>query len=173
MMDLVRIVSDWLENGTNGVNALLPSVPRDGGDPQPANVLVYDETRDNRPARGRLPDADTDLPALVVGMRTLTQGREIVTDDGYLDAELVIQYAAKNVDAYKAKRDGYTVLRAASWSLRRLRRSDLTVAGRTRNQVTLITVEPVRFEPWFERVDDTLIVGTLAVPVTARDHFSI
>lgn len=173
MMDLVRIVANWLEDGTNGVNALLASVPRDGGDPLPTSVLVYDETRDNRPARGRLPEADTDLPALVIGMRTLTFMQEIVTDDGYLSAELVLQYAAKNVDAYKAKRDGYTVLRAASWSLRRLRRSDVSVAGRTRNQVTLLTMDPVRFEPWFERVDDTLIVGTLAVPVTARDHFSI
>jgi hypothetical protein len=169
MNELVRIVADWLEDGTNGVNAQLALVPRDGGDPQPVNVLVYDETRDNRPARGRVPEGAAELPAITVALQGLTHLTEQVTDDGYLAAEIVVQYAAKNVDAWKAKRDGNYTLRAAAWSLRKLRRTDGNAAARLRNSVALIGIDPVRFDPWFERVDDTLVVGTLTVPVTARD----
>lgn len=167
MNELTRIVADWLEDGTNGVNAQLALVPRDGGDPQPANVTVVDETRDNRPARGRVPEDG--LPSVVVAMQAMTHLTEQVTDDGYLAADVVVQYAAKNVDAWKVKRDGNTVLRAVMWSLRKLRRTDANHASRLRNQVALITIDPVRFDPWFERVEDTLVVGTVTVPVTARD----
>ena len=170
MNEIIRMVADWLDDGTHGVNAQLDLVPRDVGDPQPADVAVLDETRDNRPARGRVPDGAGDLPALTVGLRGLTHLTENVTDDGLLQAEVVIQYAAKNIDGYVARRDGYTVLRAAAWSLRLLRRADVGHADRTRNSPTLITVEPIRLEPFFERIDDTLVVGTLTVPITARDY---
>lgn len=168
MNELIRIVADWLEDGTNGVNAQLALVPRDGGDPQPGNVTILDETRDNRPARGRVPEDGT--PVVTVAMQGATHLTETVTDDGFLAAELVIQYAAKNLDAWKAKRDGNTTLRAVAWSLRKLRRTDGNAAARLRNSVALIGIDPVRFDPWFERVEDTLVVGTLTVPVTARDY---
>lgn len=170
MNELVRIVADWLEDTTYGVNAQLALVPRDANDPQPGAVTVFDETRDNRPARGRVPDASGDVPALTVSLRGMTHLSETITDDGYLQAELMIQFAAKHVDAWRAKRDGHTTLRAAAWSLRYLRRTDANHAARLRNSLALIGIDPVRFEPWFERIDDTLVVGTLVVPVTARDY---
>lgn len=170
MNELVRIVADWLEGATHGVNTQLASVPRDAGDAAPGSVTIYDETRDNRPARGRVPDGTTDLPALTVSLRAVTHLTETITDDGHLSADIMVQYAAKNVDAWKAKQAGYYTLRAAAWSLRQLRRADVGAAGRTRNSITLITVDPIRFEPWFERIDDTLVVGTLVVPITARDY---
>lgn len=173
MNEIVRLVADWLEDGTNGVNALLASVPRDGGDPLPTSVTIYDETRDNRPARGRVPDGATDLPAVTVALRGVTVMAEQVTDDGYCSAEVVVQYAAKNVDAWKAKRDGNYVLRAVAWSLRRLRRLDANAAGRLRNQVALGVIDPIRLEPWVERIEDTLIVGSVVMPVTARDYYAI
>jgi hypothetical protein len=131
-------------------------------------VTVVDETRDSRPGRGRIPE-DTD-PVLVVGMQSVEQMTEQVTDDGYLSAEIVVQYATKNVDVWKAKRDGNYTLRAVAWSLRRLRRLDGNAAARIRNQVALIRIDPIRFDPWFDQVESTLIVGTVTVPVTARDY---
>jgi hypothetical protein len=168
MNEIVRIVADWLEDATNGVNAQLDLVPRDNGDTQPADVAIMDETRDPRAGRGRVPDDSA--PVITVALQGMTHLTEVITDDGYLAAEVVVQYAAKNVETWKAKRDGNYVLRAAAWSLRRLRRADVSHAGRTRNSVALITVDPIRFDPWFERVDDTLVIGTLTVPVTARDY---
>ena len=167
MNELVRLVADWLEDTTYGVNAQLALVPRDGGDAQPTSVVIVDETRDPRPGRGRVPQDDT--PVVTVALQAMTHLTETITDDGYLSGEVIVQYAAKNVEAWKAKRDGNYVLRAVAWSLRRLRRMDANAAGRLRNNVALIGIDPIRFEPWFERVDDTLIVGTVTVPLTARD----
>lgn len=168
MNEVVRIVSTWLEHATYGVNAQLDVVPRDGGDPQPADVTVMDETSDPRAGRGRIPEDD--VPVVTVAMQGMTHLTEQVTDDGYLAADLIIQYAARNVEMWKAKRDGNTVLRAVCWSLRYLRRREANDAARLRNNVALIAINPIRFEPWFERVEDTLVVGTLTVPVTARDY---
>jgi hypothetical protein len=168
MNELVRIVADWLEDATYGINTQLDSVPRDNGDDQPADVTIMDETRDPRAGRGRVPDDAA--PVVTVSVQGITHLTETLTDDGYLAAEIVVQYAIKNAEAWKAKRDGNYTLRAAAWSLRQLRRQDVGHAGRTRNSITLLTVDPIRFDPWFERVDDTLVVGTLTVPITARDH---
>lgn len=103
-------------------------------------------------------------------MQSVEQMTEQVTDDGHLSAEIVVQYATKNVDVWKAKRDGNYTLRAVAWSIRRLRRLDGNAAARIRNQVALIRIDPIRFDPWFDQVESTLIVGTVTVPVTARDY---
>lgn len=49
-----RLLSDWLD-GASGINAKLAIIPRDGTDAQPANLTVYDETRNTDTALGRLP----------------------------------------------------------------------------------------------------------------------
>lgn len=172
MNEAIRVVADWFEHGTHGINALLASVPRDGGDPLPANVSVYDETRDNRIARGRVPE--TGLPAVLVSSRTarvLDESR--VTDDGFFAVDLVVQFAGKDIDAYKAKRDGNYTLRAAMWSLRRLRRQDASSASRLRNQVALIDLGPMLLDPWTEGTEDTWVVGGFVVPTTWRDYFAL
>lgn len=53
----VRIVADWLEGATNGLNACAAAVPRLGSDEAPPSVTVYDETQDAWVARGLSPDA--------------------------------------------------------------------------------------------------------------------
>lgn len=172
MNEAVRLVADWLEDGTNGVNALLASVPRDGADPLPTSVTVNDETRDNRIARGRVPESG--LPVVVVLSQAATVlDQSVVTDDGFFAVDLVIQYAAKDLDAYEAKRDGNYVLRAVMWSLRRLRRTDANAAARVRNQVALIDLGPIRLESWVEQTEDLVIVGSLVVPVTLRDYYAL
>lgn len=53
----VRIVADWLEGATNGLNACAAAVPRIGSDEAPPSVTIYDETQDAWVARGLAPDA--------------------------------------------------------------------------------------------------------------------
>ena len=65
ILETVRILADWLDDPTYGVNALASSVPRDTGVDQFPRVRVYDSTRDGRVTRGQIPDVDN-LPALVV-----------------------------------------------------------------------------------------------------------
>ena len=88
MNELVRMVADWLEDGTNGVNAQLDLVPRDNGDDQPADVVIVDETRDARPGRGRVPQDD--VPIVTVALASLTHMTEVITDDGYMAGEIVV-----------------------------------------------------------------------------------
>jgi len=174
MNEPVRMIADWLESPTTGVNAILDTLPRDGGDAVPADVFVYDETRDDRPARGRMPEDDAGLPAVVVFWRSATHlPRPVVQDDGYYEGEVVVRYVAKGLDASAVKQAGGYVLRAVLWSLRQYRATDVGHASRTRNSVFVQDVGPARIEPWYDTVEDTVTVGTVVVPVTWRDFASI
>ena len=53
-----RIVADHLKSNTEGVNAIAALVPRDGADPLPPAVTVYDETRDGWVAHDVVPHKD-------------------------------------------------------------------------------------------------------------------
>jgi len=45
-LEVVRMVADWFAHATNGINAEIANVPRDGGDSAPTSlVAVLDETR--------------------------------------------------------------------------------------------------------------------------------
>jgi hypothetical protein len=66
----VRAVADWLA-GNDGVNAKLALVQRDGADPQPSNVTVYDESRDHDTALGRIKDR-SNRPSVQVSTATAT-----------------------------------------------------------------------------------------------------
>lgn len=174
MIEPVRIVADWLEAATNGVNARLASVPRDGGDAQPPDVAIYDETRDDRIGRGRVADTEDTLPAVYVTLRSGTILPESqVMDDGFFSADLLIRYATRQTDASRAKQEAFYTLRAAAWSIRRLQRSDVSLAARTRNQVVLTRILTVTYEPTLEEVSDALLVGTLIIPCEWRDFATI
>jgi len=170
MIEPVRILADWLEDATHGVNAKLATVPRDVGDAQPPAVTVYDETRDDRIARGRVADPEDTLPAVYVTLRNAALLPESqVMDDGFFNADLLIRYVTRQSDASRAKQEAFYTLRAAAWSVRRLHRLDGSHASRTRNSVVLTRVLTVSYEPTLEEVEDALLVGTLIVPCEWRD----
>ena len=67
ILETVRIVADWLANGTFGVNAVRTSVPKDTGVTDFPAVQIFDSTRDGRIGRGGIPQMlPTELPALLV-----------------------------------------------------------------------------------------------------------
>ena len=53
-----RIVADHLADAVEGVNAIAALVPRDGADPLPPTVSVYDETRHGWVAHDLVPQKD-------------------------------------------------------------------------------------------------------------------
>lgn len=169
--DVVRLVADWLADPVDGVAALLASVPRDVGDPLPASPEIQDETRDNRPGRGRMPERET---ALVVTSRDASiLGQNVVTDDGFARAELMIHISTSNGLPREAKRDAGYYLRAAAWSLRKLHRAPVDDPRRARNQIVLLEIGPVTVLSWEESVQDTTITGALTCTVQARDYYDL
>lgn len=120
----VRQVADWLAHASTGVNALLASVPGDGGDSAPASVTIYDETREPWVARGIVPRAKTGTGPLL-----LVRGPDELAvplfptqeNAGYADCEVLVVYVrrapAASVESDDAVRDVYQTFRAIARSI--------------------------------------------------------
>jgi hypothetical protein len=131
LLEPIRMVADWLAQGTNApggtlngpssVNALLPSVPRDAGDPQPGSVTVYDATRDNWVARLMLGYEGSGItnPALAVFIATdVTADGEVLTTvrDGQVD--IACMYVTQAQSSASAAAAGLYTARAVLRSLK-------------------------------------------------------
>lgn len=125
----VRIVANWLNNGTYGVNAVAAAIPRDGSDAAPDQVHVYDETRNGWVARNEVPRPAGTLvqfPAVIVFLRDSqaaagvpeSQDTGARTVDGSITvvAQLLLQKSATET----AVMQGMYLLRAVRNSLMQL-----------------------------------------------------
>lgn len=115
----VRQVADWLGDATTGVNALLATVPKDVADAVPANVTIYDETREPWVARGTVPRTKTGTGPLL-----LVRGPDAVelpVFSGYTPCEVQVLYVrrapAATVESDDAVRDVYQTMRAIARSI--------------------------------------------------------
>src|SRR5690349_8344612 len=117
--DPLRQVNTWLSNATNGVNALLASVPKDAGDATPASVTIVDAATEAWVARGVIDRSKVGAgPLLLVqaandGDATLFQNetrqgtqlevlirfavRKTATDDGFFQAWSTLRAAARSL----------------------------------------------------------------------------
>lgn len=138
ILELDRIVADWLADATHGVNALLASTPLDTGDSTPASIaLVTDETRNGDAARGLLPAS---RPCIVVSCDVIDhlEGQVMVVDrDGQV--KLRVRIGLDNATTEGAVRDLSYYLRTVIRSLNRLFDADANDAVRTRNDIYLET----------------------------------
>lgn len=140
ILEANRIVADWLDDATDGVNALLATTPIDAGDSTPADIAsIADETTDNDVARDELPGT---LPAIAVsvdGIPLLEGQVQVVSRDGKV--KLRIRVGVENADSAEGKRDLSYYLRTVVRSLNRLFDADANDAARTRNEIYLETCE--------------------------------
>lgn len=125
----VRIVSNWLQDATYGVAAIAAALPRDGTDPAPDPVHVYDDTRHGWAARQQIPKplgTAIQFPAIVVSLQggTFDGGAPEAQDTGartiYGSVQVLVQllYNASATDA--AATSAMYVLRAIRNSLLQL-----------------------------------------------------
>lgn len=80
----VRIVAQALVDETNGVNAIAARMPRDGDDPAPPAVTIYDETNDGWVARDAVPQPNDTIafPAIIVFLQAAAyDGGPVDTED--------------------------------------------------------------------------------------------
>lgn len=120
----VRQTADWLADATTGVNAIRSTVPRDGGEPAPAAVTIYDETREPWIARRQVPRKKTGSGPLL-----LVAGPDEVEvpifgsqgDQGFAPCEVMVAYVRRAPIATEESddvvRDVYQTLRIAARSL--------------------------------------------------------
>lgn len=171
ILHVVERVATWLGNGTYGVNALLPGVPRISPDTQPPNVTILDERQHGAAARGQF-KRDQTFPVLMVRVPDDVELRPAL-DFAVRDApnlSVLIAYATKNQDSAAAARDTYYTMTALERSLQRLWVNGAQ-SDRTQGTVSLVMPAALRqvklYAPLVDTVETTAILATYYVRDTS------
>lgn len=180
MNEDVRITADWLsgklkdyQGVDRGINAMLPKVPRDDGDPEPQRIVkVYDVTRDKE-AAGEKPKLNT--PCLVVaedgGATTpdpMAFPGGITTKKRALLLPVAIRWVTRKFDEPMAAEEGRYVCRAIVMSLAYLLLGE-NANKRVRNAICLTVAAEVNWGPTFQMVPDAAAMAAVRIVYKARD----
>lgn len=169
ILEALRVVTDWLNDGTYGAAAKLAALDYDGSDTAPSGTLtILDETRADDAALNR-ESAPPTIRVAATDVRELVQDGALQELDGDVSIELTIIRAATSPSA--VVRDLYYTTRAVSQSLADLfddRIADALTA-RTRGGVqvqgyTSLAAAQVRPE-----LTDTTGTAGLVLTVRCRD----
>lgn len=172
ILDTLRLVTDWLNDGTNGVNAKIATTPRDGGDSAPTSLTaIVDETRNGAAARRKLPAT---VPALVVRLATAAPLDAEVgpnSDKRYGDIPLAIWYGDRDATSENGNRDAHYILRTVERVLRQLTNpaNGAGLTAKVRNSVTLLFWKDWRYNTQDEPLEDGTIHGALFVTARVQD----
>lgn len=171
ILESVRIVADWLQHATYGVNALRASVPQDTSVTAPPAVTVLDSTRNAAVARGQVPVGIT-LPALLVTPadqpleQTAPAARPWPAD---ATVTVLVRYATSLLDTAQGERDASQTVRAVWRSIGQLMVTSTGESARTRAQVQLIGVSDMRAATLYEANEDTAITAGVLLTCRVRD----
>ena len=161
ILEVLRQVTDWLNDPTNGVAAQLALIPLDGADTAPAVGTIADETRNNSVAQQYLPST----PGIAVNIQEIPLlDPEVATVERDGEAKVLIRVGVPNVDTDNATRDTSYILRAIVRSLRLFNAST-----RTRNQIAVYSCIDLRLASLWQPKDDQLITGAVAATWRFRD----
>lgn len=175
IVDLIRQVADWLSDGTTGVNTVRTSVPRDGGDPAPAAVNVYDQTREAWVAMGIVLREKTGAgPMLLVQLHGDVE-MPVRTDQivaGWPRVELAVRYVARNTTRDDLVRDAWQTLRCAQRVL--ADQFNKTPGTSWSRNGTLFEKPTARLVPFSEPLEgDELVVAVLLLTFEALDPWAL
>lgn len=175
IVDLIRWVADELSNVTTGVNALRTSVPRDGGDPAPTAVNVYDQTRDAWVALGTILREKTGAgPMLLVSLHGEVEmpleTRAITT--GWPRVEIAVRYVARNTTRDDLLRDALQTLRCAQRVIANL--FNVSPGTTLSRNGTRFESPAAKLVPFTESLDgDEMVVGVLLLTFEALDPWAL
>lgn len=171
-VEVVRIIADWLADATYGVNAMLAEVPRDNGDPQPADVTIADETRHDWVSRGVATKTVLDAGpyiAVAVYQPMTADGLDNATGFTYQPGEIpiAIRDIRADSDSSAANLASGITMRAVRWSLNLLR-DHAHRSSRIRNLVQLHDFTIVEL-PATEQLGDVPVQAALLLRCNAID----
>jgi hypothetical protein len=150
ILESVRMVADWLSAGVAGagsVNALLPAVPRDGGDAQPAAVTVYDATRHGWVARlaAGYEGSGITFPAVAVFVGSdVTSEGEVLTIDRDATVDICAMVIARASDSAAGTASDLYTVRAIMRSLKQFNEPAQYDTARVRNGIALQSCQSMR-----------------------------
>lgn len=171
--ETVRMLATWLADDTYGVNALLPSVPRDTGITEPPAVKIKNSTESGATARGQIPDQASDLPALLV-----TPADMPIDDVSPMVAPwpadgscvVLIRYVTRKAATAVAENHTSTTLRAVKRSLRQLVLGN--ESARLLAEVQLVGITAMQTATLYEENQDTVVTGGVLVTCRVRDTWA-
>lgn len=171
--DLLRQVKAWLDDGTEGVNALLASVPQDVGAPALPAVTTYEASTTAWVMRGRIDRTQVGAGALLIiaptdnDEATLQRvGSEIPTQ---AMQSITIRYATRKTDTAVGYVQAWETLRAVARSLQ-LQAARTSVV---RNSITLGPILGMSYMTALDEDGDDMIVDALAVVFGVVDAWAV
>jgi hypothetical protein len=176
VVEVVRMVADWLRGDTVDVSAASQSVAvhlaamtYDGSDTAPTAPTIYEETTDAATARGDMPAS---LPALTVSIAEFDMDpATMVSLEQYGKIRVLVRFVAEQSTTASAMRDGYYVLRAVRRSLERLHRAGEHNNGRYRNSVSLVAgPDPMTLVRFQAPIESPVISAGWIVTYQLRDE---
>jgi hypothetical protein len=170
IIESARLICDWLNDGTNGVNALLPSTPLDAGDAPPINLAsIVDCTRDTYAASGRLPAALPGLAIMVLPVENLAPHITVADAEG--DVRLAIRLGMTSAQTEAGFAASSYYLRTIVRSLRRFNAADPTL--RTRNGIYLEGCHEMSLVQLWDKQEDAVITGAVLLTFHTRDIVAV
>ena len=173
--DVLRQVSDWLDDDTTGVNAQLASLPQDAGEPAVPRVWVKDETRVGWVARGVLPREKLGGgPVLLVRLGAEGAGVPLATQDAFPRESVPVEvwYFAAKAETELLVTQAFQTLRAAARVL--AARFGPVMGALSRNATELEAPEQGRIELVLEQLaGDEQVVARLTFAVPAVDPWGL
>lgn len=169
ILETVRLCAAALADPTSGVNAQLATVPRDTGDPQPANVSVVEETTTGWVTRDIVPQDLTVTYVAVAQSGDLVMAGENMALYRAATVNLSVRVIAPISTSANATRALHYTTRAVQRALR-VWLADASSAARTDNQVFVEIAESWTQSPVFDAVEDRLSVVTLTLSLRVRDN---
>ncbi len=181
-LSVVREVTDFLNDPTEGVNAQLETMTSqslyDGSDTQPADIdTIVDETRDIQVARREVPEeaAGADNPSISVfifdavrfGAPGVNRGApEVAQAHRDVELQLVIRYHIREIESEEALRDAHYYARATGKCIKAFNANS---SARTRNQVQFRNMLEMEYEPLFREENDTAVSWYYRLTYHIRD----
>ena len=170
LLEPVRIIADWLADASYGVNALRLTLDVDAGDAQPGEVVIGDETRSGRVARGELPKPTSTAANLIA----VTSQAGVNFEGGVLTTirrgtvPLVIRIGTSNVDTEDGTAELMYLARVVVQSLKVLMQAD-HADDRTRNAVHIEEILDLQMPGLFQPVEDAPIQCAVNITCRVRD----
>lgn len=161
ILEVARSLTDWFNDPTNGVVAILATLPRDGGDALPTVGTIADQTRNTLVAEQRFPSVPG-IAVNIVQIPVLDGDNNTVTGDGV--ADVVVRIARSNQDTALAIAETSYILRALLISWRRF-----NSASRIRNSVQIYHCDNLAIAPAWTPIEDAIVTGGANAHLAFRD----
>lgn len=160
--EVLRIISEWLDDATNGVAPSLLALPIDTGVTRPTPT-IHDASNDDAVAEGLIPAGVR--AAILVTMAsnpiTFKTNRNVPVN---ATANVLVRFVFRNYKTAEAMNHASLMLRALRSSLARLESTTAGATARSRGSVQLVSLAPIEVMQTMESVDDAWT--THAIPLT-------